>query len=148
MAQCRRESRCPICGYKLTRVLWFAGGPLSAFDPNGRYFDPAVHGECARYAIQVCPYLAAAPNYSGRVDAATLDPKKLPKGCPALFMDLTQIPERPEVFVVIATRSQSIEPEYPHYITPGHPYVAVEYCRHGQQLTAEQAAQYIPRETA
>lgn len=75
--KCLRE-KLPVCGYRLDKVIWFVGGPRSAFHGFGRYLDPPMREECATYALQVCPYLAA-PNYSGRVDAAGLDPTKLPK---------------------------------------------------------------------
>ncbi len=132
-----RERRCPVCGTRLDRLLWFVGGPLSAFHEHGAYMDTALHFECMRYALQVCPYLAA-PNYLGRIDAATVDPVKLPTGM--IFMDITQIPERPELFVAVASYQQTTRYEGPMaYVTPARPYIEVEYWRHGKQLSEEEA---------
>lgn len=33
--KCIREKRCPICGNRLDKVMWFVGGPLSAFHDAG-----------------------------------------------------------------------------------------------------------------
>src|SRR5262245_10413652 len=60
---------CPICGGRLGKWKWFAGGPLSAFDEHGVYIDLPCHRECIEYALQVCPYLAL-PKYLGRIDVA------------------------------------------------------------------------------
>src|SRR5436190_18407869 len=83
------EKRCPICGSKLDQLLWFVGGPLSAFHEHGKYLDTAMHYECMTYALQVCPYLAA-PHYAGNANAEALSHKmKMP------LVDHTTIPERP-----------------------------------------------------
>jgi len=137
--RCLRERRCQICGNRLDPLLWFVGGPRSAFDPHGWYNDTAMHHECMKYAMQVCPYLAA-PAYFGRIDTVTLDPAKLPKGCPAIFFDATQIPERPPVFVAVASAAQEIATHPPYYVRPVRPYAAVEYWHCGALLTPEAAA--------
>jgi hypothetical protein len=80
-ARCLREDLCPICGQKLFRGRWFAGGPLSAFHANGCYLDPPTHKECVEYALQVCPFLAA-PKYTGRLDDAALAEDQLEPGNP------------------------------------------------------------------
>ena len=132
--KCLREERCPICGYRLDKIIWFIGGPGSAFHDNGRYLDPPMHEECAMYALQVCPYLAA-PNYDGCVDAGTLDPTKLPRDCPAVFMNLSQDDTHPQIFAAVATWGRTFKATYPHYITPARPYVRVEFWRHGVKLS-------------
>lgn len=53
---------CALCGIVLKREIWFIGGPKSM--RNRFFFDLAMHEECARYALQVCPYLAM-PKYLG-----------------------------------------------------------------------------------
>jgi len=58
---------CPLCGEANGREMWFVGGPQSAFDPDGWYIDLPAHQECAEFALQTCPYLAA-PRYEGRID--------------------------------------------------------------------------------
>jgi len=140
IARCIGERRCAICGSRLPRLLWFVGGPASAFHVDGCYRDTAMHHECMRYALQVCPYLAA-PKYLGRIDAAGLDPAKLPKGCPALFLDPTLIPERPPLFVAVASIGQKLirRDEGGFYLQPLRPYTAVEFWRHGKLLSEPEA---------
>ena len=133
--RCLKEKRCPICGSKLGRELWSAGGPLSAFHEHGCYMDTAMHYECLEYAMQVCPYLAM-PQYLKRLDAATLDPAKCP-GLP-IFLDETQDPERPAVFVAVMSRSQIVTEH--GYVRPVRPYVAMEYWRDGLKLSNEEGA--------
>lgn len=119
---------CPICGKRLKPYYWFVGGPGSAFDPNGAYIDLPMHNECAHYALQVCPYLAA-PNYSKSVDAKTL-----PKDGPSLILlDQTMIPERPEVFVAVSTKKFTFTSGYRH-VKPVRPYLEIEYWLHGKKI--------------
>lgn len=48
---------CALCGVALGRHLAFIGGPVSF---RTRLFtDMPMHKECAHYAVQVCPWLAA-----------------------------------------------------------------------------------------
>ena len=50
-----RSRLCAICGQSLDYWMFFIGGEKSM---ESRYFaDPAMHEECARYSIQVCPFL-------------------------------------------------------------------------------------------
>lgn len=51
---------CALCGEQLGRHLAFIGGPLS--HQNRLFTDLPMHKECASYAVQVCPYIAA-PNF-------------------------------------------------------------------------------------
>ena len=125
-----KHDLCPICGKKLFRGRWFVGGPASAFHPRGAYIDPPMHYECAHYALEVCPYLAA-PNYSKR-----LDDKLLPEGEAPMLMDPTMDPTRPDVFVAVMATGQRIRREsiFQSYITPKRPYLRVEFWRHGRQV--------------
>jgi len=141
------DELCPICGQKLMATRWFVGGPRSAFDQGGVYSDPPMHGECMRYALQVCPYLAA-PNYSGRIDARTL---KKPEPM-RLLWDVTQIADRPALFVAVLAKGQELRrPQF--YVQPTRPYLRVEYWRYGWRLSeaeggriaAEIVASPLPR---
>lgn len=51
---------CALCGEPLGRHLAFVGGPLS--HTNRVFTDLPMHKDCATYALQVCPYIAA-PNF-------------------------------------------------------------------------------------
>jgi hypothetical protein len=127
---------CAICGKKLTRGRWFVGGPLSAFHAEGCYIDTPLHGDCARYALQVCPYLAA-PKYSGRLDDAKIDAAELPDTL--VMIDPTVLPERPDVFVAVMATGQTIKRNNGQiYVRPRRPYKNVEYWRFGQQLPFEE----------
>jgi hypothetical protein len=47
---------CGVCGTAMYSRVWFIGGHLSHH--NRMFFDHPMHEECARYALQVCPFLA------------------------------------------------------------------------------------------
>lgn len=127
------ERRCHICGGRLGRTMWFVGGPLSAFHPNGCYNDGPLHQECMEYAMQVCPYLALT-KYMGRIDDATLDPDKVPSNM--IFLDPTIIAERPPMFVCAETRAYALtDGTETCYIKPERPYTGVQYWRSGARLT-------------
>lgn len=122
---------CPICGEKLLRGRWFVGGPQSAFHPSGVYIDPPMHGECARYALQVCPYLAA-PSFTKRIDDKTLSEKDAGT---MMLVDPTVIPERPDYFVaVMATAVHKIGDNQVRYLKPVRPYSNVEFWKDGKQI--------------
>lgn len=99
------ELLCPICGGALEiGDLWWVGGPLSAFHPDGAYFDSPMHKECSSYALQVCPHLAA-PKYTKRLDGIP----GLKNGVPFdVAVDPTIMPDRPVVFVQGRSYSYSI----------------------------------------
>lgn len=93
------KDRCPICGSGLMHNRWLVGGAASAFSEHGAYIDPPMHKECAVYALQTCPYLAA-PSYAKRIDDKTLDPEKVPGGV-LMTNDPTMIENRPDPFVLV-----------------------------------------------
>lgn len=130
--RCLIDDLCSICGKKLLTGRWFAGGPQSAFHEQGCYIDTPMHGECVRYALVVCPYLAMTSwkTISDKV-AKRADLKGI------TVIDNTMIDERPEVFVaVLATRQKIIN--YGQYIKPLRPYRRVEYWRHGKMLSKQE----------
>lgn len=51
-----REQRCWVCGGKLGRVRASVIGPMCAV--NRITSEPASHPQCARYAVQACPFLS------------------------------------------------------------------------------------------
>jgi hypothetical protein len=135
--QALREDLCPICGEKLDSLIWFVGGPRSAFHPDGWYLDLPGHQECIEYALQTCPYLAA-PKYLGRVDV--VHPGKLPPEA-AVLIDETMIPDRPELFVAVGCSAiQMLKRPFPlsPYLKPGNPSQWT-FWRHGQQIPVHRA---------
>jgi hypothetical protein len=131
------ERRCAICGGRLGRLLWFVGGPRSAFHEHGGYTDTTLHHECMAYAMQVCPYLAMG-NYNGRIDVGTLDLDKLEKG--QVLLDPTQVYERPNLMVAVATKSVEVRvrENYLPILVPGRPYIHVEFWQDGVLLPEEE----------
>lgn len=92
--KCVHGKRCGLCGERLERkAFWFVGGER-CFGLNGAFIDPPMHEECARYALQVCPFLAA-PSYAKRIDDKLLDPSAKPDGILIANVDMpTAQPER------------------------------------------------------
>ncbi len=135
--QCFGRDLCGICGTALTRGRWFVGGPLSAFDPHGIYVDPPMHAECARFALQTCPYLAA-PHYGRSIAGKSYTPEERAKMNTAL-VEYTMLPERPPLFVAIMAIRQTLHRNgLATYVAPARPYRFVEYWRHGQQVPEAQ----------
>lgn len=133
------EDRCPICAHRLYYKKWFVGGPLSAFDPNGSYIDPAMHYECMKYALQVCPYLAA-PNYSKRIDDKTLSDDDT-----TIVIDQTMMPHRPVLFVAVETTEYDIKIVNPMqtYLRPLRPYTSIQYWQYGKIIRPEKAREIL-----
>ena len=50
-----RDRKCAICGKPLDYWIYFIGGDKSY--ASRMFLDPAMHEECARYSMAVCPYL-------------------------------------------------------------------------------------------
>lgn len=132
-----RRGLCPICGDKLGRWLWLLGGPRSAFDPDGCYADLPGHRECIKFALRTCPYLAA-PKYLGRIDV--VHPEKLPPQA-RILVDETQIPERPEIFVAVASRWVTLRDNAPltPRLKPVAPFLDYTFWRHGEQIGDSEA---------
>jgi hypothetical protein len=125
-----KEDRCAICGQPNEKVRWFVGGPKSAFHPNGWYFDLPGHEECIEFALKVCPYLAAK-NYANRIDIK--DNKNLPDG-QVLFVDYTQDPNRPTVFVMVGCTRVEVSIRPPAiYVRPAD-RTEVRYWRKGERV--------------
>lgn len=135
------ERRCPICGSWLDPVMWWAGGPMSAFHERGAYNDSAMHYECMEYALQVCPYLAM-PNYLGTVtDHAA---KQATAAGAKAVIEHTMLPGRPSVFVAVAARRfQMIDHGTGYYSKPDRPYLEIQYWRHGKRISEDEAAPLI-----
>jgi hypothetical protein len=137
--KCLLEKRCPICGTKLDRLLWFVGGPLSAFHEHGKYRDTAMHHECMTYALQVCPWLAA-PQYLGHIDG-----EKIARKVNMPMVDITMLPDRPPLFVAVASLKQVITYSNVNaaIVAPVRPYEAVEYWRHGERLSESEGQKEV-----
>lgn len=131
---------CSICGEKLGAWKAMAGGPASAFHPNGAYFDGPVHLECGKYAMQTCPWLAV-PGWSKRIGARTLKPESVPEGAVLIAEDVTVHPDQPPVFVLVTTRRVRSINTRQH--RPERPYGEVSYWRGGVELSPALARRWI-----
>ena len=116
-----------MCGNKLKGSRWFVGGPKSAFSIIGAYYDPPMHEECAHYALQVCPYLAA-PTYSRRIEDKTINPSG---GTIMAEHAVDQQIARLSVRRGRAT-GQTLRD---NLIIPKTPFTKIEYWMHGTQLS-------------
>lgn len=127
--RCVMGRLCAICGERLEPArMWFVGGPFSAFHPQGSYYDPPMHAECARYALRVCPYLALASYREGRIPGRTV-----PDDDPVGLVDMTMMPDRPPVFVAGMARDLQFDPDS-STIFPARPFVRLEFWQHGRRL--------------
>lgn len=131
---------CSICGKKLFKFRWFAGGPRSAFDERGCYIDMPMHDDCVHYALQVCPYLSA-PRYLREIGQRQADAARV-KSDHLITVDPTMVPDRPDVFVAVLARGQKMVGGNWHqdYVVPKRPYLRFEHWRHGRLLTADEVA--------
>ena len=139
--RCVREERCPICGGKLGRWRWCAGGPLSAFHPNGFYYDLPMHRDCVEYAMKVCPYLAMPKYLGGRLDAYSAE--NAPEN--VALVDVTSIPERPEIFVALCGDTFETRDRFPltPLLRPMKPWHGWTFWRHGKELNTYDALPYL-----
>jgi len=139
--QALRQSLCPLCGGKLGRWKWFVGGPLSAFAPQGWFLDLPGHRECMEFALQTCPYLSM-PRWA--VGDHVANPDKLAAISPVVI-DETVIPDRPEVFVAVASDEAEIKTSGPYlpYVRPMKPLLGYTLWRHGRQISLDEAFPYL-----
>jgi len=136
---CGRQKLCGICGKKLDRDVWLIGGPGAAFHEHGAYLDPPMHYQCASYAVRVCPYIGS--RYSGRLDTALTkhgrwDPRQ------RIVTEDLMLPEQPPFFVLSRTLAAPMRQDGPTDVPrfhPRRPWLAVEFWRHGVQITDAEA---------
>ena len=133
VAQCINERLCAICGQPLGTDAWLAGGPLSAFHPQGAYIDTPTHHDCGNYAMRVCPFLAIT-TYNGKFNADKL----AAEGWAGVTVDPTVIGDRPPFFAYVKIRGFTVNP-VSKYLTPKKPLLAVEYWNAGEQISKEDA---------
>jgi len=131
---------CGLCGKPLAPgQIWLAGGPGSSFLDDGMYIDPFMHEDCGRYAMQVCPFIAA-PSYS-RVEGRTLKAQNVHQD--VQLHDNQIAPPRPLFFAFTRTAGFSlVDPKDgsgQKYILPQRPWSHVEFWQNGKPITQAQA---------
>ncbi|MBY3432713.1 hypothetical protein HFN89_00805 [Rhizobium laguerreae] len=127
------EDRCGICGGKLLRGRWSVGGPGSALHPDGVFLDPPMHYECARYAVQVCPYLAI-PSYGKSV--SKIQPLSYGTSKAGIAYNPTVFSTRPDLFLLVmyVGHKLSYEGNAVRSLKPKRPFRSIEYWRDGVQI--------------
>lgn len=145
-AECFINSLCSICGHTLfPGQNWFIGGQQSAFHPAGAFIDSAMHEECAKYALQVCPYLGFR-NYKAATDEqVNKQIKKIAGQEDYKFHNPTTDFTRLPFFVLLRSISYVVNnyTDGSHTILPRKPYSQVEFWNDGSQITKEQAKQIL-----
>jgi hypothetical protein len=120
--------RCAMCGQALGRHLAFIGGPVSF--QTRLFTDMPMHKDCAMYAIQVCPWLAA-PNMRYA--------EQLPQMSGAVTVVHTEemVPERPARFFIATTKAcRLVRTPGGAVVMQADPWEWHEWWRHGQRLNA------------
>lgn len=148
------QKLCGLCGEPLQLgQMWLIGGPISSFLEDGMFATPPAHEECARYAVQVCPYIAAS-NYSNLIEAKTLKPQAIHD---ALGVHIDQIkPRRPLFFALTCTSQIKLidaqDGSGRIHILPHRPWTQVEFWQNGSRIAQWQAqklaeaSEYPPRQ--
>lgn len=132
---------CGLCGKPLKPgAIWLIGGPGSSFLEDGMYIDPFAHEDCGRYAVRVCPFLAAR-SYARRIEGRTL---KQQDAHESLAIHDNQIaPPRPVFFVLARTTGFSLVASHDgsghRYILPERPWQEVEFWQNSQPITPDEA---------
>lgn len=146
--KCLTELRCPICGGDLHDEdpnvgMWFVGGPLSALVPGGSYLALPGHEECTRYAMKVCPYMAA-PRYG-----APIGMHQLPEGMKGYDPSTPGLAQRPAVHVRVHAFSYSVSGRQgpvgnlEFILTPIKPFIDMDFWRHGEKISKREAQTLI-----
>jgi hypothetical protein len=134
---------CGLCGKPLKLgQMWFIAGPVTAFHEDGLSIEPHAHEECARYAVQVCAFLAA-PNYSRRIEDKTLDLEDVHDN--AQVHKSHQAPPRPVFFALARTSGIKVidagDGSDLKYIQPRRPWKEVEFWQNGERIAQSKAEQ-------
>lgn len=117
-----RAKRCGVCGAALERTMAFVGGPMSIF--NRTFTDLAMHPDCAHYAMQVCPMLAAPSFAYARTN---------PEGTETLENVSTR---RPDQFGLGLTSGYDLVLMQPEtFALKAKPFKKITWWKHGQELT-------------
>ena len=118
---------CALCGEPLGARMAFVGGPKSM---ASRYFtDAPMHRDCAIYALQVCPFLAA-PSFGYR--------KSVPEG---MGVNEAVSTERPEVFGLGICRGYTTGlMGGVHLVLRAAPFESISWWTAGEETTAPASA--------
>jgi hypothetical protein len=132
---------CGLCGKPLkVGQLWLIGGPASFLD-DGIFTVPPAHKDCARYSIQVCPFLAV-PNYSRLIEGKTLQPEAVHDTAQVHNDQIT--PPRPPYLVLARTSGIKLIDTHDgsgkQHILPRRPWKEVEFWQNAKRIVQSEAA--------
>jgi hypothetical protein len=128
------DQLCSICGQALHTDIWLLAGAKIALNPHGGYIDPAMHKQCAVYALKVCPYLAL-PSFA----------KRLPNEVDASHSSVRIITGKPVVFALVKTCNYHVvtTPQGGTILLPIRPLLDIEYWREGRCIPWSEAKQLL-----
>jgi hypothetical protein len=121
-ARCIIEKRCWVCGEKLDTLIAFVGGPMCM--KHRVFSDAGMHRDCAEYAMQVCPMLAA-PKY-GYAQTPAID------GVDMNTQDVSM--ERPDKHGVGITASFDVIRNGGGYSIKAGPWLSLQFWRNGKVI--------------
>ena len=135
--QCLVESRCHICGTPIYNSdFWYVAGPGSLFHPNGRLIDGAMHYECGKYALQVCPYLAYN-TYNKKLDMGVLQQKH----SDIIIIDPTVELDRVPLFGFVKSERYTITVNGD--IRLERPYKKVQFWKNKERINANEGIKIV-----
>jgi hypothetical protein len=116
---------CAMCGVALGRNIAFIAGPVS-FETR-LFTDLPMHKDCALYAIQVCPFLAAPTmKYAETVRV---------EGSGFIARTPEMVSTRPDRFFVATTRGyEVVRLESGAVVVHATPWDWFEWWRHGKRI--------------
>ena len=132
---------CGLCGKPLKLgQMWLISGPGSSFLEDGMFTSPPAHADCARYAVQVCPFIAA-PNYTKLIEDKTLKPEAVHETAQVHNDHIA--PPQPLFFALARTSGITLidadDGSGKKYIIPRRPWDEVEFWKNGKRITQAQA---------
>ena len=106
---------CGICGNRLPETMFFIGGEKSCV--AGTFFDPAMCEPCARFSMNVCPFLNFQKGYAEHIkehigSVITIDPNmstEKPKKMGLLRTDGFRVEQHGEQLYLRAKNKLNIE---------------------------------------
>lgn len=122
--KCVADRRCGLCGEPIVDAPWFVGGPSCA--KHRIFLDPAMHLDCAEYALRVCPFLAAPHGHF-----SDLDRRPPPPG----FGVVAGVnPARPDVFMLGRTSGWRLKPFADSVGIVAEAWLEIRWWRHGSEI--------------
>lgn len=147
VAVAAKKRLCGLCGGKLKDGAWFIGGSRCFEDPRGAFIDPAMHEECARYAVQVCPYLGA-PSYGRRIDDRTVSAGNLPEDT-VITTNAAPMPEDRPVLFGLGRCNGFIripQPNGAEIFSPREGWTQIEWWQHGKRLDGAELEEALAKD--